>query len=105
MPPMKVIVTQTLCRAASMDSQMRRNAGSPSIKSRTRLPPRVGYEPVDTKGDEVWVVIGPSCLITEKRKLQVGQTRLDGWLDCREARRNVEVAWRRYVSYDFVWEK
>jgi hypothetical protein len=39
---MKVIVVHTLCRAVSMASQMRRNAGSPSIKGRTRLPARVG---------------------------------------------------------------
>ena len=39
---MKVTVTQTLCLAASMASQMRRNAGSPSTNARTKFPERAG---------------------------------------------------------------
>jgi hypothetical protein len=39
---MKVTVTQMLRRAASIDSQMRRNAGSPSINGRTKFPNSVG---------------------------------------------------------------
>jgi hypothetical protein len=39
---MKVTVAQTLYRAASMASQTRRNAGSPSTSGRTIFPERRG---------------------------------------------------------------
>jgi hypothetical protein len=47
---MKAIVTHTLRRAASTASQIRRNAGSPSISGRTPLPGRAGYEARSMKG-------------------------------------------------------
>ena len=46
----KATVTRTLCRAASIAWQMRRNAGSPSTSGRKRLPALTGYEPQVTNG-------------------------------------------------------
>jgi hypothetical protein len=39
-------VSQTLCRARSMTSPIRRKAGAPSTRGRTALPVRTGYEPM-----------------------------------------------------------
>jgi hypothetical protein len=44
------LYARTLRSAASIASQIRRNAGTPSTNSRTALPARTGYSPASTNG-------------------------------------------------------